>query len=588
MKIFRKLIYLLQPKDRRKISLLMVMITIMALMQMTGVASIIPFIAVISNPDIIETNSILKNIFQTSKLLGVESRQQFIFMIGSIFFFILVISIFFSILTLYVQKRFTHMCEHSISKSLMKNYLSQSYSWFLNRNSIDVIKNILSEVSGVVGKGLQPMIVLLSQSFIAIAIIILLILVNPKLTMTVGFGLTLFYFFVYKCTRNFLKTSGEKRYDANQLRYLHANEAFNAIKSLKLDGLEKSYIDRYSDASKKYAENSTNAAFLSLLPRFIIDIFAFGGMILIILYSSWKNNNSLDNILPIIAVYAFAGYRLIPAVQSIYLSIAQIRFISPAIDALHLEFSTLKKFDFSQEKNLLPFKKKIELKNITYQYPGSSQPVLKNLDLTIFNKSTIGLIGTTGGGKTTTVDIILGLLVAQKGTLEIDGQLITKHNLRAWQNIIGYVPQHIYLTDNSIASNIAFGQSIKDIDQKALERASKIANLHDFVTNELPEKYQTIVGERGIRLSGGQIQRIAIARALYHNPKLLILDEATNALDNQTEKAVIDAIDNIAKEITIIMVAHRLNTLKKCDKIYKIENGNLKAIGNYEQLIQLQ
>lgn len=586
MEIFKKLIYLLHPRDRKKVNLLMVMITIMAIMQMTGVASIIPFIAVISNSEVIETNSILKSMFQTSQLFGVENKQQFIFVLGFVFFIILVVSIFFSVLTLYMQKRFTHMCEHSISKTLMENYLSQSFTWFLSRNSVDIIKNILSEVSGVVGKGLQPMIVLLSQSFIVIAIIILLILVNPKLAMIVGFALSLFYFLVYKFTRKFLKVSGEERFKANELRYVNVNEAFNAVKLLKLDGLEKIYIDRYSDASLKYAESSTRAAFLSLLPRFIIDIFAFGGMILIILISVWNNNNNLDNILPIIAVYAFAGYRLIPAIQSIYLSVAQIRFISPAINALYFEYKNLKKNDLSQEKKLLPFKKDIVLKNITYQYPGASQPVLQNVNLTILNKSTIGLIGSTGGGKTTTVDIILGLLETQAGTLEIDGEVITKNNLRAWQNVIGYVPQQIYLTDSTIATNIAFGQNSEKIDQKALERASKIANLHDFVINELPKKYQTTVGERGVRLSGGQIQRIAIARALYNNPRLLILDEATNALDNQTEKAVIDAIDNIGKEITIIMIAHRLNTLKRCDKIYKIEKNSLVSGGTYEQLIQ--
>jgi ABC-type multidrug transport system fused ATPase/permease subunit len=253
---------------------------------------------------------------------------------------------------------------------------------------------------------------------------------------------------------------------------------------------------------------------------------------------------------------------------------------------LYFEYKSLNKSDLFQEKKLLPFNKDIVLKNITYQYPNTSKPVLKNVNLTILNKSTIGLIGSTGGGKTTTVDIILGLLETQEGTLEIDGEVITKKNLRAWQNVIGYVPQQIYLTDSTIATNIAFGQNSEKIDQKALERASKIANLHDFVINELPKKYQTTVGERGVRLSGGQIQRIAIARALYNNPRLLILDEATNALDNQTEKAVIDAIDNIKKEVTIIMIAHRLNTLKRCDKIYKIEKNSLVSCGAYEQLIQ--
>ena len=228
----------------------------------------------------------------------------------------------------------------------------------------------------------------------------------------------------------------------------------------------------------------------------------------------------------------------------------------------------------------------ITLNDVSYNYPNSSRTTLKNINLSISAKTTVGLIGTTGSGKTTMVDIILGLLEAQKGTLEIDGQIITKQNSRAWQRSIGYVPQHIYLSDNTIADNITLGIDSKNINLEAVEKASKIANLHDFVENELPEKYQTIVGERGVRLSGGQRQRIGIARALYKNPNILILDEATSALDNQTEKAVMDAINNLGKNITIILIAHRLSTVKKCDKIFLLENGKLKKEGTFAELIK--
>ena len=203
-------------------------------------------------------------------------------------------------------------------------------------------------------------------------------------------------------------------------------------------------------------------------------------------------------------------------------------------------------------------------------------------------KFTVGLVGTTGCGKTTTVDIILGLLEAQKGTLEVDGKIITKKNVRAWQKIIGYVPQQMYLSDDTVASNIAFGLELNEINQEALERASKIANLHEFITNDLPNKYHTMIGERGVRLSGGQRQRIGIARALYHNPKVLILDEATSALDNETEKAVMDAVNNLNKNVTIILIAHRLNTVKNCDIIYKLEKGSIINKGTFDELIKIK
>jgi ABC-type multidrug transport system fused ATPase/permease subunit len=229
---------------------------------------------------------------------------------------------------------------------------------------------------------------------------------------------------------------------------------------------------------------------------------------------------------------------------------------------------------------------KITLNDISYNYPNSSIKILKNINFVIPAKSTIGIIGPTGSGKTTLVDIILGLLDVKSGSLEVDGKVITKKNSRSWQKSIGYTPQHIYLVDDTISANIAFGVEKKDINQQNLERASKIANLHEFVTNELPQKYETTIGERGIRLSGGQRQRIGIARALYNNPKVLILDEATNSLDNETEKAVMDAVNNISKSITIILIAHRLNTVKYCDIILKLVEGQIIEKGNFSEIVE--
>jgi ABC-type multidrug transport system fused ATPase/permease subunit len=233
----------------------------------------------------------------------------------------------------------------------------------------------------------------------------------------------------------------------------------------------------------------------------------------------------------------------------------------------------------------MSLKKHIKLCNISFSYPNTSEIVLKNINLTIPAKSNIGLVGSSGSGKTTIIDLILGLLDAQKGTLEIDGQVI-KENRRAWQNSIGYVPQQIYLSDDSIAANIAFGVPSKDINYEYVKRAAKIANLHDFVLNNLTSGYQTSIGERGVRLSGGQRQRIGIARALYFNPQVLILDEATSALDNLTENAVMEAVKNLTKDITVIMIAHRLSTVKECDTIFFLEKGEIKGHGDFKTLIK--
>tara|TARA_E500000081_G_C6044404_1_gene310733 strand:- start:22 stop:939 length:918 start_codon:yes stop_codon:yes gene_type:complete len=294
-----------------------------------------------------------------------------------------------------------------------------------------------------------------------------------------------------------------------------------------------------------------------------------------------------SEILPVLSLFVLAGYRLMPALQKIYASIATLTYVGPSLDKLYNDINNLKPIELSQYQNTLSINKSINLKNIHFNYPNTSRTALKNINISIPAKSTVALVGATGSGKTTTVDIILGLLEAQRGSLEVDGQIITKQNLRAWQRSIGYVPQQIFLADDTITANIALGVDAKDINQLAIEKASKIANLHEFVINELPKKYQTYVGERGVRLSGGQRQRIGIARALYHNPRVLILDEATSALDNQTEKAVMDAVNNIRKDITVILIAHRLNTVKNCDIIFKLDKGQLISKGTFDELIDL-
>lgn len=298
-------------------------------------------------------------------------------------------------------------------------------------------------------------------------------------------------------------------------------------------------------------------------------------------------SNNFNNALPIISLYIFAGYRLMPATQGIFASFTQLTFVIPSLDKLYDDIKKLKISNENQEQTAMSFNKAINLKNIHFSYLDRSRTALKDVTLNIPVKSTVGFVGTTGCGKTTTADIILGLLKPQKGTFEVDGKIITEQNLRSWQRCIGYVPQHIYLSDDTIAANIAFGVATKDIDQETVEKVSKIANLHEFVSNELPKKYQTLIGERGIRLSGGQRQRIGIARSLYHNPQVIIFDEATSALDNATEKKVMDAIYNFGKNITIIVIAHRLNTLKNCNIIYIFDRGEVKSKGTYDQLINV-
>jgi len=583
MQTIKKLLFLLNPHERKRAGLLLLMILIMAILDMIGVASILPFMAVLTNPSLIETNLILNNMFQISSKFGVENDQQFLFALGVLVFLILIFSLTFKALTTYFQIRFIQMREYTIGKSFVEGYLHQPYSWFLNHHSAELGKNILSEVSGVIG-GMRNLLDLLSKGIVTITLIILLIITDPKLAFIISLSLGLFYGVIFFSIRSYLSRIGKIRLRNNELRFLAVSEAFGAVKEIKVSGLEQTYIKQFSKSAEAYARTQASSTILSQLPRFFLEAIAFGGIMLIILYKMTATG-SFNNALPVVSLYVFAGYRLMPALQQIYRSFTQLTFAGPAIDKLYDDKKNLKPFNINQDEKLLHFNRSISLKNIHYNYPNASRTALKDINLSIPAKATVGLIGATGSGKTTMVDIILGLLEAQKGTLEVDGKIITQQNSRSWQQSIGYVPQHIYLSDDTIVGNIALGVDPSNIDQVAIEKVCKIANLHDFVINELPKKYLTTVGERGVRLSGGQRQRIGIARALYHNPKVLILDEATSALDDQTEKAVMDAIGNLSKDITIILIAHRLNTVKNCDIIFKFENGRLIGQGTFDEII---
>ncbi len=584
--MFKKLVYILTPGERKIALMLLAMILVMAFLDMLGVASIMPLITLLTNPDIIETNSILKKTYEISEQFGIKNTNQFIFIFGILVFFLIIFSLGFKALTIYVQIRFSAMREYSIGKRLVEGFLHQPYSWFLNRHSADLGKTVLSEVSLVISHGIKPVMNLITYSTITIMLVTLLILVDPKLSIIVGFILGLAYGIIYKLTRTFLKRIGEERMIANEERFRTITEAFGAAKEIKVSGLEKIYTERFANPAKTAAKHAASAQLIGNLPRYILEAIAFGGMVLMILYLMARSGTFIEA-LPIISLYAFAGYRLMPALQQIYVSMSQLRYIGSSLDSLYDDLRSFKSTYQFKKNETLQLQNSIKLNNINYSYPKSSKVALKDINIIIPAKNTIGIVGATGSGKTTLVDIILGLFEPQTGTLEVDNVVITNDNRRNWQRSIGYVPQQIFLADDSVSANIAFGVDLEKIDQDAVERVAKIANLHDFVINELPKKYKTTIGERGVRLSGGQCQRIGIARALYHNPKILILDEATSSLDNLTEKAVMEAVHKLGDDITIISIAHRLSTVKKCDTIFLLEKGILKGQGKFEDLIQI-
>ncbi len=553
---------------------------ITAAFEMTGVASIMPFIAVLSNPESAQSNTALRALYI---FFGFSNAQHFRLFLGVTVFALLLASIGMKAINALMQYRFTLRSEYSIGRRLIENYLHQPYSWFLNKHSAELAKNILSEVT-TASSSIGALMILISKSFVVISLLVLLLAVNINLTLFTSIILLIFYTVIVRGIRSFTTRLGKASFTENANRYSAASEAFGAAKEVKVGGLERVYIKRFAKPAEHYAQTRTKVLIARELPRYLLESIVFGG-ILLFTNISIANSNGIEETLPILSVFAFAALRLMPASQEIYTAIITLRVGFPALDKIYRDLIIDKNIDCQQTQSSIPqLQNKIELNNITFSYPKASQPSLRNLDLTIPANKTVGLVGSTGSGKTTTVDVILGLLTPQEGNLIVDEQVIDSSNTRTWQKQIGYVPQQIYLSDDSVAANIAFGVDPDQIEKEAVVRAASLANLHSFVTGQLPAGYETKVGERGVRLSGGQRQRIGIARALYHNPTILIMDEATSALDNLTEKAVMEAVNNLSRRITIILIAHRLTTVRQCDCIFLLEEGHVKAAGTYDQL----
>lgn len=418
----------------------------------------------------------------------------------------------------------------------------------------------------------------------------MLIILDPMLAFLTMSVIGSVYGLIYITVKRRLNYLGERRLETDRLRYKHVSEAFGGIKDVKLMRRENFYLDSFSPAALENARVWIQTNLIGALPRYALEVLAFGGLLLIVLYLM-KTMGNFHEAVPIIGVYGFATYRLMPALQNIFSDIAKLRSNSPVVELIqgHLENWHEKEEDAKRlERNRIEvyFNEKINLKNISFHYPGSTKKVLRNQSCVISKNTTVGFIGPTGCGKTTIIDIILGLLNPIEGDFLVDDSLIVPENLASWQTKLGYVPQHIYLADDSVEKNIAFGIPDNLIDNKAVIRAAKIANIHDFIEAEMPDGYATLVGERGVRLSGGQRQRIGIARALYSDPEVLVLDEATSALDGLTEAVIMEAIHTLSHKKTIIMVAHRLSTVKECDRIFAMDRGVIIDQGTWKELIE--
>lgn len=548
--------------------------------EVASVVSIAPFLAVLGSPAAVSNQSLINAIYRAGAF---QSHDELLVALGIASFALLVVAALVRLMTVYILNRYIHSCRLDLSCRLFEGYLRQPYGFFLARHSGEMSTMVLSEVDMFVDNALLPLAMIIGSGFVLGILVVLLVLIDPMVATVATLCVSLVYVLIYRSSQTRIEQSGEERTQANRERFEVASEAFAGIKSIKMMGLEPVYLNRFRLPSLVAARSIILNTTLNQVPRIIVEATGFGFIILLALMLTLRKQDQNDVVLPLLGLYAFAGYRMLPALQSIYQNLNNMRFAGSVITKLRDDMALCRQLSPVLNAGPTPFlTRELRLEKLFFTYPRIGMEEVQradisNVSLTLKAGQCLGIIGKTGAGKTTLVDVILGLLCHDSGQILVDGVPITQCNRQAWQSRIGYVPQDIYLTASSVAENIAFGVDVDAIDHARVAEVAKMAHIDVFIETQLPAGYATNVGERGITLSGGQRQRIGIARALYRDPDLLIFDEATSALDTDTETAVMNALTELAGKKTIIMIAHRLTTVARCDEIIRLENGRVVA-----------
>jgi ABC-type multidrug transport system fused ATPase/permease subunit len=496
----------------------------------------------------------------------------------------------FSAFTTWLTQRFAWNQNHRLSMKLLARYLDRPYTFYLARNTARLNKTILSEVQNVIQGVILAALHFTSALLVALLLIGLLAAMEVRLALIIGLVLGGSYGTVYGFFRRKQRELGRERLIQNGRRFRASAEALAGIKELKVLGRERGFLKRFQEPSWRYCRTTASNQLAMAIPRYVLETIAFGGVLLIVLY--FLRFSDVNEMLPTLTLYVFGGYRLMPALNEMFSAGMKLRFNRAVLDDLHADLmdNDLEQIRASSKGKKVKtttksvrLERDITLKDVSFSYPNAAVPSLTSIQLKVPRHGIVGLVGETGAGKTTLVDLILGLLEPTAGVIEVDGEPLSGELRLAWRRTCGYIPQQIFLSDDSIRANIAFGVPAELINDEAVARAARIAQVDEFVAT-LPQGYETMVGERGIRLSGGQRQRIGIARALYHDPDVLIMDEATSALDGATEAAVMDMIHSLGGTKTLIVIAHRLSTVRACDVIYLLQHGKISASGSYDTL----
>lgn len=585
-KMIKQLFSLLSEKQVRQFYTLQALVVVMAFAELLGIASIAPFMALVGDISIIENGGIFTKLYELS---GLTEPIDFLFYVGLFVLATLTVSTLVSMYTTWKLSLYGARVGTEIADRLYSYYMKEDWQFHASGSSAQLTKQVSTEAMRITGGIIQPLMGMNAKVVLTFFISIAILIYDPLIAI---FGLTIFttaYVILYKLVRKKLVSNGRKLSAVATQRFRLMNEGFGGIKDVLLLDRSYDFVDSFRKSGATFARaQGTNLA-IAQVPRYFIELIAFGTMISLVLLLIKLYDGDLSQVLPVLAVYALAAFKLLPAFQQIYGGITQIKGSVAAFEAIEKDL-TKSAESLEELKNKPPlkpmsFNKQLILKDIRFKYPDKEVAAVNGINMTIPANSVIGLVGASGSGKSTLIDIILGLLVPQDGEIYVDNVQITSENKRSWQNKLGFVPQSIFLSEGTIAENVAFGLPAQGIDFEQVNKAIKLSNLDELV-RELPKGLDTKVGERGIQLSGGQRQRIGIARALYHEASVLVFDEATSALDGITEKIIMDAIHNFSGQKTIIMIAHRLKTVEKCDIIYLMKRGCIVDSGTYGELIE--
>jgi ABC-type multidrug transport system fused ATPase/permease subunit len=562
----KKIWGILTPPERRQSVGMLVLVVLMAVAETGSVLSIMPFLSVLSRPTILEDNAWLHALYTG---FGFGSRRAFIVALGLASIAFVLGSSAFKTITLHLINRFIHLLRHTISSRLLARYLHQPYEFFLAHNSSVLSRNVLSEVDQLMFNLIQPLSQLVAQGAVLLAMVLLIFLYNPLIAIIFVALVGALYTVIYAVVRQRLARIGAERQAANAQRYQSCKEVLDGIKDVKVAHAAGAYQQAFDQSSRLFSRHLATGDTLAQSPLYMVEAVGYTGLIAMALLLM-SQSSDVARVLPALGLYGFAAYRMLPAAQIMYRGFAKRKFSSAALETVGRDLALPVTPADTPAAALAP-QREIRLQGVRYAYPSTpAKAVLDGFDLVIPAGTSVGIVGRTGSGKSTLMDILLGLLEPQAGSLRVDDVPIDASNVAAWQRAIGYVPQHIFLADASVAENIAFGVPRGAIDAQAVERAARAAQIHDFIANELKDGYATPIGDRGIRLSGGQRQRIGIARALYRDPPVLFMDEATSALDNETEAALTAAIRALSGHKTIVVIAHRQASLAGCHTVVSI------------------